>query len=387
MSAYLTSLITPANVTAACDLSAADAAYLSTVCLRMARKVAGDRVPADDVASVAVLQAAGMVAAGHSLTVAAAAAVKVATVAALRDAAGNGGADSSSVPLESTEDDNGAPLLRLASPYAPDPSAPYRTTTGDRYGRALASLDGLDGVTAHALLSAEWKGGKVPAAAVRRALDLPPVTGRAGTAWTASVTADAARVLPDLQDTYRALLTLDGQACEGWEPSRTYGAPRTSRRCDAAAVKADRAGKARAADDARRVQDDRATSGPASVVATYSRRQADRLGTLDGSARRRAVPADRPAPSGALTVKGYRSAPAAAKAERDLLAFDGEAASQATGARVPGVSVDRDGVAVAGAGVANRGSGSGPAAMRHETPRKTSKGGGTGPTVPCGPRR
>lgn len=390
MSAYLTSLLTPGNVAAAADLPADDLAALSTLCRRFAARQAGDRVNAEDVAAVATLQAAGMLAAGHGPSTAAAAAVRVAVVAALRDADGNGGAESSSVPLEATEDDNGAPLLRLASPYAPDPAAPYRTTTTDLYRDALAALPAGDAPVAAALLSEDGKGGKVPAAAVRRALGLAPVTGRAGTAWTATLTEDAARILPALQDCYRDALTLAAQGCEGWEPVRTYGAPRTARRIDRAALTADRAAKVRPADDARREQDARRSSGPASRPAVWDRRAADRLGILAGGARRRATEDDKRAalaPSQSLTLPAYSPGAARAAEERRVLAFDVEAASLPTGARIPGVSVDADGVAVAGAGVANRGSGSGKAAPRHTAPRKASRTGGTGATVPVGPRR
>lgn len=386
MSSYLTSLITPANVDAAADLSTEDAAYLATSCRRLAAAQAGDRVPAEDVASVAVLQAAGMVAGGHSLSTAAAAAVRVAMVAALRDTEQDTRNVGGSLDDVDTE---GQPRLRLASPYAPDPAAPYRTTTGDRYARSLASLDGLDGVTAHALLSAEWKGGKVPAAAVRRALDLPPVTGRAGTAWTREVTEDAARVLPALQDAYRALLTEDAQGTEAWQPSRTYGTPRTRRTVDADAVKVDRAEKLRPADDARRTEDTRGTSGPASAVAVVSRRALDRLGVLDGSTRRRATEQDaRVTPPASLTVAAYARPASSRKAEDDAAAWMPDA-EQRTGRRAPGVTVDADGVAVAQAGQpgSGLGSGSGPAVPRPVAPRKASRSGGTGPTVPTGPRR
>lgn len=393
MSNYLGGLVTPANVDAANSLSPDVLALLRDTVRAMARKAAGDRVPADDVAAVAVLQAAGMIEGGHTLSTAAAAAVKVATVAALRDADSNGAADSTTVPLESTEDDNGAPLLRLASPYAPDPAAPYRTTTTDRYTRSLASLDGLDGVTAHALLSAEWKGGKVPAAAVRRALGLSPVTGRAGTAWTAAVTEDAARVLPALQDAYRDALTFDAQGVEGWEPVRTYGAPRRGpvvRTYSATRRHGDAYRAVPRTDDGTepRREDSRATSGPASAPRTFDRRAADRLGILDGSARRKATEDDRRAatePSRLLTVPPYGTAPGQAKQERGT--FDYVRAAEPSGARIPGVSVDAAGVAVAGSGVASRGSGTGKAATRPAAPRKASRTGGTGATIPAGPRR
>lgn len=394
MSQYLTSKITPAGIDAVNALATTDPGSLAvlTSAVRSQSKVqAGDRVPAEDVASVAVIIGAALLECGRASSPgeAAALAVRTAVIAALQDTAQD--AEHVGGSLDDTDDD-GQPRLRLASPYAPDPAAPYRTTTRDLFLSALSALPDVGddipgGVVAHALLDGEWKGGKVPAAAVRRALDLPPVTGRAGTAWTAEVTGWAADLLPDLHDTYRSALNV------------AHGKAR--RVTDDAARQDHRDAVERPARDGAPMRRDSTSpgsgqhSGPASLAVVV--RFVD-CGPMIGQAlhatgtavSRPLVTRESTALASSLptSLPAYSRDAAASRRERDLLAFDGEALSGPTGARIPGVSVDRDGVAVAGSGQRQgAGSGSGKAATRPAASRKAGKGGGTGPTIPCGPRR
>lgn len=424
MSQYLSSLITPRAVDAAADLHQAEPDTFASVAAAVRRFAASKVTPggpldADDLAAVAALTACDLIREhDHSPSMAAALAVTTAVRGALRDyRSGDAGTGATAGSLDQED----TPLIRLAAPAQYDPQAAYTTTTGDRYARCLAALPDLDGVTAHALLDNEHKGGKVPAAAVRRAHGLPPVTGRAGTAWTAQVTADAARILPALQDEYRDALTLDAQACEGWEPSRTYGQPRTPRRCDLDAQAADQAAKTRNQDDARRKQDRPHTSGPASLPRlAWDQRSADRLGVMDGSARRAVTQDDRRTAldveaarqrHAALDVPAYRpetvrkpTAQAVQDGEADAIldesgTFDPMATgTDRTAQRLPGVTVhrcttacpstcDQDGAALAMSGPGcGTGNGSSAAVTRAPGSRK-SKGGSTGPTVTLGGSR
>lgn len=370
--------IKPEHVDAANALHSSDsetAAVLTAQIRRLASR--STDVDGDDVAALASILAPVLLTDGHGTSEAATVAVRRAAGLLRADRP-----DTASIEGNTTED--GTVLLRMVTPHAPDPAVAYGTTNRDRYADALAALDGDDATTADALLSHEWKGNKVPAAAVRRALGLPPVTGRAGTAWTATVTEDAARVLPALEDAYRSTLTLHAQGCEGWEPASTYGLPRMPRRCDADAVKADRASKARPADDARRVEDSRATSGPASDVLTYRLIMGTPVNVATGRTlslqERHGVRASRPVEAFTVASRATR------KAEQDVASWlPAEGTTEHAGTRrLPGVTVDDDGQAVAPSGQAgsNAGAGTSKAAMRHAAPRKRSRG-STGPTVPA----
>lgn len=466
--------IEPRHIDAANHLHNNDpetAAVLAAAVRQAARKVTDlDR---DDVASLAGIYAPALLNNGTTTSEAATVAVRRACNALRQDPTKD-----DAVPLDEVTDERGEPLARMVSPWTPEPSAPYRTTTADRIVRAATALDPRTATIAAACHTYEWKGGKPPAAAIRRALGLPPVTGRAGTAWTALLKEDAPAAVAALHDEYRDQLRLDEQGCEGWEPVSTYGLPKMPRRLDDAARRADLAAKVHRAehhDDAARLrliraegprqawtrevppaawtrqawtasparveawttpqgdhavtrlawtmtteheptegpaalhvhygphpvayvverqavttertqkdprqQDPKPTSGPASQPITYRIVYGTPISTQTGEV---LSLHDRHAVRDARPVKAY--AATTARQERDD--FDAEAAAEAArGRRLPGVSVDKTGAAVAPSGVSGAGSGTAKAATRKAAPRKASRTGGTGATIPTGPRR
>lgn len=414
--------IEPRHIDAANALHTEDPATVAVLAAQIRRAVATvTDLDRDDLAQVAALLAPLLVTEDHSTSQAAAVAVRRAAAAMRRDR------DGDLTPLDDVMGENGEPLVRLASPWTPDPAAPYTTTTADRIVSAASTLDHRTATVAAACHSYEWKGGKPPAAAIRRALGLPPVTGRAGTAWTATLKDEAPAAVAALHDAYRDALTLDWQGCEPTTTTRpahraaptvarhrSTQAPRLRRIVDERAAATDAAAKERSPEDARITRDKAAVSGPATAVVTVSRRSLDRLGVLDGSARRRATEDDaRHGSAVAATLPATLPAwtPERTKRPTAQQVQDGEAdavtdessdfdamatgTDQRTSSRLPGVSVHRctkacpadcheDGAAVAVAGTgAGTGAGSGAPVSKAPASRK-GKGGSTGPTVPVG---
>lgn len=142
MAAYLLNLLTPATCDAANALHQKDAdalARLTVATRRAARRKAGDKVDASDVAQVAALVAAPLVLAGRSEDDAARIACHRATVAALRDAGLNEDADR----LDKAGDNAAepTPLARLAAPAEVRADRGTSFTDRDRIADALDAMD------------------------------------------------------------------------------------------------------------------------------------------------------------------------------------------------------------------------------------------------------